>query len=483
LPEHYTGPGLFKRFLLGALVIIVSTASATAVAGWHEVDKVVQAFQDTRQIPNLTGVIDAADAGEPQTILLMGSDKRSRNSSDVRRGLIGKPLSDTMILMRLDPKKAATALLSMPRDLKVEIPGHGRDKLNAAYSIGGARLTVRTIRGLDRRLKINHVINVDFHGFSKAVNALGCIYVDIDRRYYNQGNSYAKIDIAPGYQRLCGQDALSYVRYRHYDNDLIRAARQQDFLRQVKQQVTAFGLLTKRNKLLRIFSRYTSSDLNSRSGILRLLRLALASASHPIQEVHFRGKVGLSYVYVRQSVMAKTVTQFLGVKASKGPSASVEPTSKRARRKNRFQNARLEDARGFGKEQALLAVNERPKVFPIWYPTRRILGATFGGPPRVYQIESRDGKRYSSYRMSIKKGLVGEYYGLQGTTFKDAPILKSPSDTWRKRGRTFEIHYDGSRIRLISWKSSNGVFWITNTLGLTISNSQMRAIAASTRHL
>ncbi|HEX6715053.1 MAG TPA: LCP family protein, partial [Thermoleophilaceae bacterium] len=180
---------MFKRFLVGALIVIVSSASATAVAGWHEVDKVVNALKGTHKIPGIKGEITEADAGEPQTILLMGSDKRSKKSSDFRRGLVGKPLSDTMILMRLDPHKQATALLSLPRDLKVEIPGYGTDKLNAAYSLGGARLTLRTIRGLDPRLKINHVINVDFHGFSKAVNALGCIYVDVDRRYFNDSDA------------------------------------------------------------------------------------------------------------------------------------------------------------------------------------------------------------------------------------------------------------------------------------------------------
>src|SRR5204862_4945273 len=246
---------------------------------------------------------------------------------------IGPALSDTMILVRLDPSKKATALLSLPRDLKVHIPGHGTDKLNAAYSLGGARLTVRTIRGLDPRLKINHVINVDFHGFSKAVNALGCIFVDVDRRYYNQSDAYSKINLQPGYQRLCGQDALSYVRYRHEDNDLVRATRQQDFLRQVTAQVGAFGLINDRDKLLHIFSSYTSSDLNSRSGILRLLKLAIFSASHPIQEIHFRAKVGPSYVYARSSVVHKVVKQFLGVQASSGPKGVLRPKSPADRRK------------------------------------------------------------------------------------------------------------------------------------------------------
>src|SRR4051794_34666535 len=463
------------------MIIVVASASATAVAGWHEVDRVVKAFQGTKHIAGIDDVITEADAGKPQTILLMGSDKRSKNSSDVRRGLIGKPLSDTMMLMRLDPSKQATALLSLPRDLKVEIPGHGTDKLNAAYSLGGARLTVRTIRGLDPRLKINHVINVDFHGFSKAVNSLGCIYVDVDRRYFNNSNSYSKIDIQPGYQRLCGQDALAYVRYRHEDNDLVRATRQQDFLRQVKAQVGAFGLLQDRNKLLHIFSNYTSSDLDSRSGILRLLRLAVFSAGNPIQEVHFRAKIGPSYVYARPSVIHKVVEQFLGVRGSPGPKGVLRPRGARARRRARQLDIGLVPAPG--RDQALQAINEKVRVFPVWYPTKRTRGALFAGPPTVYKITSRSGKSYSAYRMVIKKGFVGEYYGIQGTNFKDAPILDKPSETRKIHGRKFDLYYDGTRLRLVAWKTGDAVYWVSNTLLLSLSDKQMLAIAASTRHL
>jgi polyisoprenyl-teichoic acid--peptidoglycan teichoic acid transferase len=474
---------VFKRFLLGALIIVLGSASATAVAGWHEIDKVVDAFKGTKNIPGIVAVIDEADAGEPQTILLMGSDKRSKNAIDVRRGAIGPPLSDTMILMRLDPSKQATALLSLPRDLKVKIPGHGTDKLNAAYSEGGARLTVRTIRGLDPRLKINHVINVDFHGFSKAVNALGCIFVDVDRRYYNQTDAYAKINIQAGYQRLCGQDALSYVRYRHEDNDLVRATRQQDFLRQVKAQVGAFGIIKDRNRLLHIFSKYTSSDLNSRSGILRLLKLAIFSASRPIQEIHFRAKVGPSYVTARQSVVEKVVTQFLGVKASKGPKGVLRAKNKRDRRRQRRQDIGLEFAPAPFKDQALQAVNDKVGVFPVYYPTKRVRGSLTIGPPAVYSIQTRKRKRYPAYRIVVKKGYVGEYYGIQGTTFKDAPLLDQPHSTRMIRGRKYQLYADGSRLRLVAWKDGKSVYWISNTLLLSLTNSQMLSIAASTKHL
>ena len=486
MPENYTGPGVFKRFLIGALIIVAASASATAVASYHEINEVIKAFtQSPNKIANIDDVIEEAEAGEPQTILLMGSDKRSKNASDVRRGLIGKPRSDTMILVRLDPSKKATALLSLPRDLKVQIPGYGTDKLNAAFELGRARLTIRTIRGLDPRLKINHVVNVDFRGFSKAVNALGCVYADVDRRYFNQSDAYAKIDVKPGYQRLCGQDSLAYVRYRHEDNDLVRAARQQDFLRQVKQQVGARRIFDDRQKLLRIFRRYMSSDISSRAGVLNLLKLVVASAVHPIREVHFRGKVGASYVTARESVMAKTVDDFLGLKQSSGPRGRLEPKKRSERRRARRLEAGtgLEDSTAAGKDQALQAINQRVRVFPVYYPTRRTRGAGFAGPPSVYRITTRDKRSYAAYRMVIKKGFVGEYYGLQGTTWMDPPILDGPSEKRRIRGREYEIHYDGDRVRLVAWRSKKAVYWISNTLLQTLSERQMLAIAASTKPL
>ena len=113
--------------------------------------------------------------------MLLGSDRRPKNNVE---GAAPGARSDTIILIRLDPSKNATAMMSLPRDLKVEIPGHGTDKINAAYELGGPKLTLKTVKRLTG-LRINHVINVDFEGFYQAVNAIGCVYADIDRRYYN----------------------------------------------------------------------------------------------------------------------------------------------------------------------------------------------------------------------------------------------------------------------------------------------------------
>ena len=184
------------------------------------------------------------------------------------------------MLVRLDPEQEATAVMSIPRDLKVTDPGPRHRQDQRAYSAGGADLTLKTLKQL-LDIKINHVINVNFGGFRHAVNALGCVYVDVDRRYYHSNAGlppsaqYAEIDVEPGYQRLCGQKALDYVRFRHADSDIVRAARQQDFLRAAKDQISTSSLIDKRGELIDIFAKATKVDagLQTIAGLERLLKL------------------------------------------------------------------------------------------------------------------------------------------------------------------------------------------------------------------
>ena len=194
-------------------------------------------------------------------------------------------------------RAAVRDLLSPDREMRTAVDHVsftvGRGELVGLLGPNGAgkSTTIKLLTGL----RINHVVNIDFRGFRKAVNALGCVYLDVDRHYYNESNAYAKINIQPGYQQICGPAALDYVRYRHEDNDIIRAARQQDFLRQVKQQIGVSKLIDKRDELIHIFGQYTQSDIGSTTGVLRLLSLIVSSASHPIHEIHFSANLGPSF--------------------------------------------------------------------------------------------------------------------------------------------------------------------------------------------
>ena len=111
----------------------------------------------------------------------------------------------------------------------------------------------------------------------------------------------------------------------------------------------------------------------------------------------------------------------------------------------------------------------------------RVAGYQYIGPPRVYKIATPGGERKKSYRMVLKSPIVGEYYGIQGTRWMDPPILDSPSEERTIKGRKFELHYEGDRLRLVAWRTPQAVYWVSNTLLQTLSERQMLAIARSTR--
>jgi LCP family protein required for cell wall assembly len=484
--EDIPRPGLWKRLLVGAVLVIFAAAGATAVAAFNEVDKVVDALKLGPELRVSERSLAETDPGEPQTLMILGSDRRPKDNAE---GAARDARSDTIMLVRLNPDKDATAIMSLPRDLKVEIPGYGVAKLNEAYQVGGPQLTLETVKQLTG-LSINHVVNVSFKGFWRAVNAIGCVYTDVDRDYYNDSAEYTFIDVDAGYQRLCARQALQYVRYRHTDDDLVRSARQQDFLRQAKQQISYTKLIEERDRLTKIFGRNTSTSpsLRSTAEVLRLVKLAIFSAGQPIQEIHFEGEIGPVYVEASNEQVQKLVQQFLNVEDTPGPRGEAEeraPSHKQRRKRPRRSAAALGlyDASGLGQDQGLQTVQAGAGgSLPVYYPTLLLNESEFADAPRVYKLRGTDGKRYGGYRMVMRKfNAHGEYYGLQGTTWKDPPILDDPTDTRRVGGREYELHFAGDRLRLVAWRTPKAAYWISNTLLQTLNVRQMMAIARSAR--
>ena len=424
-------------------------------------------------------------SGKLMNILLLGSDQRFvdiKQKNPVR--------SDTIILMRLNPERGATAVMSLPRDLKVRIPGHGTDKINAAYAIGGPTLSVKTIRNL-LHIPINHVVNVNFGGFRRAVDRLGCVYTDVDRRYFNDnsppfggGPDYATIDVKAGYQKLCGQDALDFVRYRHFDTDLVRAARQQQFLADAKAQIGVGKIFSDRKALLRIFGRYTQTDINDGDAILRLLKLAVESAQKPVQEIAFPGDITGDYVTATEEHLQQVAHRFLNAapatpakKTSSGGSSGGKKGSSRKSSSGALP-AGMQKAGTGAEDEAVQLATKLP--FAVYYPKAALSGASLlTDHSRAYDIFDRGAHKYRMYRMVIKTDDLGQYYGVTGTNWPGPPILDNPSERTRMGGRTYELFYDGRRLRLVSWRSGKAVYWISNTLSRSIGNAQMLALARS----
>jgi LCP family protein required for cell wall assembly len=467
---------LLKRFAIGAGLIIAFAAAATTSSALLFFDRTADKFTNVN-----VGREIAPYRGGPQTIMLAGSDRRH---GDKKLGL--KPRSDTIILMRVDPKKGI-ALLSLPRDLKVTIPGHGTDKINVAYTLGGPKLAIKTVKQLTG-LEINHYIDVNFRGFQQAVDEIGCVYTDVDRRYYNDnsglgfGQQYAAINVRPGYQKMCGRRALEYVRYRHTDTDIARSARQQDFMRFARQQVTFTDLIEHTTKLIDIFADNTASDIRSGKDLRQLLKLALAAKDAPIKQVRFHGRLGPSYVTANERQIKESVTEFKNLSSGKGPLARERkkaPNARNGKRKKRAQT-KLMDATVTGREQAGLA--DKDVGFPVYYPKRLAPGSSFIDAPRTYKIKPEGKKkRVGAYRMVIFTGFIGEYYGVQGMRWRDPPILEKPSETRTIRGRKYLLFYNGDRLRLVGWKTKRGSYWVSNTLLQNLSQGEMLGVARSLR--
>ena len=249
-PEPSRSPlGIFWRILLVTLIAITSIAIAIAGGAYlyfHQSVATVRAH--TPSVVRASKTLDVPLPNHAVIALVIGYDHRAGIAS------ANPSLSDTLMLVRADPVTKTISLLSFPRDLEVPIycpksksddtgtVVSSDDRINSAYSRCGETGTVLTIKHLTN-LPISYLITVNFHGFKEVVDKLGGVWMDVDRRYYNKntGSSYdnfANINLQPGYQLLTGQQALDFVRFRHTDDDLHRNARQQEFVRAFREQVS-----------------------------------------------------------------------------------------------------------------------------------------------------------------------------------------------------------------------------------------------------
>jgi polyisoprenyl-teichoic acid--peptidoglycan teichoic acid transferase len=464
-------PRLWRRFLAASLVVFIAMAAATALTALHYLNAVAKSEVHVRA--------HRVEPGAPQTILILGSDKRARIHT--------QGLSDTTMLLRVDPAQKAIRLLSLPRDLKVSIPGAGVGKLNEAYTLGGPKLTTQVVHDLTG-LTINHVVNVDFTGFARAVNAIGCVYVDVDRHYFNPtGGNYSAIDIPAGYQRLCGYQALQYVRYRHTDNDIVRAARQQDFLRDARAKVAPAKLFGERDKLIKIFTDYTSSNFGNLSDVIGIFKTLLFLRSAPIQQVHFPAQLGRSYVTASQRRVDAAVRELMGLAqpGARAPAAR-KPSGGGKGKRRRAPAAPVPLIDATGAAQPFVAATEKRDTLPIYYPTKLAPSSVYDDQSRpAYKILNPDGSfKYQAYKYVFSRpspSVVTEYYGFQGTSWTDPPILDDPDQTKSVGNRDYLQFFDADRLRLVGWKTSKGSYWVSNTLGETLSTPQMMAIAQSVR--
>lgn len=231
--------GRILGWVVVALIMVSTGLAGGAYLFFHESVAAVAAHTPELKIAQQRLTVPAA--GKPAIALVIGYDRRF---SGTDRGQASR--SDTIMLVRADPGTKSISMLSFPRDLVVDIQcgtGTYRNRINQAFTDCGPKGTLETVKGVTG-LPVNYLITVNFRGFTKIVDRLGGVWIDVDRRYFNDSGAYSAINLQPGYQELNGYQALAYVRYRHTDSDIYRIARQQAFVRAFKDQVrSAFSPL------------------------------------------------------------------------------------------------------------------------------------------------------------------------------------------------------------------------------------------------
>jgi polyisoprenyl-teichoic acid--peptidoglycan teichoic acid transferase len=208
-------------------------------------------------------------------ILLLGIDKRDDEP-------IAGTRSDTIMLASIDPVTRSAALISIPRDLWVTIPGctavygcsAGQQRINVAHAVGGPPLSVKTV-STDFGVPIQFYARVDFRGFEQAVDAVGGVVIDVDGpvkddEYPTEDYGYQRIYFGPGPQLMDGHTALQYARSRHGTSDFARAARQQKVLVSLRNRALQLDMISRAPELAGILQKAVSTDLSP----VQLLSLA-----------------------------------------------------------------------------------------------------------------------------------------------------------------------------------------------------------------
>lgn len=236
-------------------VLLLFVFLAAAVAGaFFASTSLVDKKPTTATQAHEEGLIAARDKA---TIMIMGVDERE---DDVGR-------SDTLMIATIDPETNQAALLSIPRDTRVKIKGHGYDKINAAYAYGGHNLTQATVENF-LGVRMDHYIIINPHAFQRIIDAIGGIDIDVEKRMYYKDpwddDGGLVIDLYPGMQHMDGKTAESYVRYRDEEGDIGRIGRQQKFMRAIMDKLTSPAILPRLPAIIHEVLSSVRTDLSFR---------------------------------------------------------------------------------------------------------------------------------------------------------------------------------------------------------------------------
>lgn len=287
-----------RRAGVVAVALLLVVGLVALFFGWRLVSQIVS--KNAQSVENLS------PSKGPNNFVLVGSDTRAGLSkqelSRVGTIEVSGQRTDTIILVHVSPGNRKAVMVSIPRDLRVDIPGHGTDRINAAYAFGGPALLVKTIER-NFGVPVNHYAEIDFAGFLKVVDAVGGVRL-CNQTGHRLDDSFANLHMDPGCHNMNGVQALAFVRARHIDSDFGRIGRQQQFLRAVMEKVTSTGNLINLPKLLRIANivsdhMKTDNTLRTSTAISLARRIGRLDGNSVDMRTYPSGPDGPSYVVAR----------------------------------------------------------------------------------------------------------------------------------------------------------------------------------------
>lgn len=252
------------------------------------------------------GLLTAKDKA---TIMIMGVDERE---DDVGR-------SDTLMIASIDPKRNKAALLSVPRDTRVKIKGHGFDKINAAYAYGKERLAQDTVENF-LGLNIDHYIIINTKSFKRIIDAIGGIDIDVEKRMHYEDpwddDGGLVIDFRPGKQHMDGAKAITYVRYRDEEGDIGRIHRQQAFMKACVDKIVSPSIIPRLPMVIKEIVEAVNTDLTFRQ-MLEFVGTLKEAKSNGLRAEMVPGRPlyidGISYWIADLTKLRTTVADTLGI--------------------------------------------------------------------------------------------------------------------------------------------------------------------------
>ncbi|MFP7493109.1 LCP family protein [Terribacillus saccharophilus] len=269
-----------SRYILLILLIVLIGACSFLFLTAKDVKKTVDDIQKNSAAIDDGVTSEKVKNKERINILLLGVDERD--------GDAGR--SDALLLMSLDPSSDSMELISIPRDTRTEIVGHGTvDKINHAYAFGGVDMSINSVENL-LDTEIDYFVEINMEGMSDLVDAVGGITVQNDLDWYDEGFYKKDYHYQKGEITLDGPQALGYARMRHLDpeGDFGRNARQRQVIEAVVNKGASIKSINKIDDLLKVMGNNVQTNLNLSS--MQHLFTDYRNVRQSIQEHEMKGQ-------------------------------------------------------------------------------------------------------------------------------------------------------------------------------------------------